>query len=106
MDETRELALQRIRRRYATTEKAEKPKGEAPKTFGTGWATVTVVTMPTTGTDQQAKALLDSLPAVSGSWGKGRLLSTTLLTAVITDDGRVAVGAVVPDALYRALGSR
>jgi len=62
--------------------------------------------MPTTGTDQQAKALLDSLPAVSGSWGKGRLLSTTLLTAVITDDGRVAVGAVVPDALYRALGSR
>ncbi len=87
-------------------EKAEKAKGEAPKTFGTGWATVTVVTMPTTGTDQQAKALLDSLPAVSGSWGKGRLLSTTLLTAVITDDGRVAVGAVVPDALYRALGSR
>ena len=87
-------------------EKAEKPKGGAPKTFGTGWATVTVVTMPTTGTDQQAKALLDSLPAVSGSWGKGRLLSTTLLTAVITDDGRVAVGAVVPDALYRALGSR
>ena len=50
--------------------------------------------------------VLDSLPAVSGSWGKGRLLSTTLLTAVITDDGRVAVGAVVPDALYRALGSR
>ena len=87
---------------------ADEPKGDAPKTYGTGWATVAVLTMPTTtGTDQQqSKALLDSLPAVSGSWGKGRLLSTTLLTAVITDDGRVAVGAVVPDALYRALGSR
>ena len=85
-----------------------KPKGDAPKIYGTGWATIAVLTMPTTtGTDQQqAKAVLDSLPAVSGSWGKGRLLSTTLLTAVITDDGRVAVGAVVPDALYRALGSR
>ena len=56
--------------------------------------------------DQTAAALLRSLPEVSGSWGHGRLLSTTLVTAVITDDGRIAVGSVTPDKLYSALAKR
>ena len=75
-----------------------------PKTFGSGWATVAVVDarLPQTD-DDQGKVLLDSLPAVSGAWGKGRLFSTALVNAVITDDGRVAVGSVVPDRLYEAL---
>ena len=33
-------------------------------------------------------------------------MSTTLLTVVITDDGRVAAGAVTPDRVYAALAKR
>ena len=43
---------------------------------------------------------------MSGIWGHGRLLSTTLVTAVITDDGRVAVGAVTPERVYAALAEK
>lgn len=82
-------------------------RGAKPKIFGSGWATVAVLDVPTSGKpDQQAKVLLDSLPAVSGSWGKGRLLSTSLVNAVITDDGRIAVGSVAPERLYQALSAR
>ena len=34
----------------------------------------------------------------------GRLLAGTAFSALLTDDGRLAVGAVSPDALYAALG--
>jgi hypothetical protein len=47
--------------------------------------------------------LLKSLPAVSGSWGSGHLLRSSLLSVVLTDDGRIAVGAVAPQMLYDAL---
>ncbi len=81
--------------------------GTKPKTFGSGWATVAVLDVPTSDKpDEQAKVLLDSLPAVSGAWGKGRLLSTSLVNAVITEDGRIAVGSVVPQRLYQALAAK
>jgi hypothetical protein len=32
-------------------------------------------------------------------------LKGTLFSALLTDDGRVVVGAVAPEALYAALGS-
>jgi hypothetical protein len=47
--------------------------------------------------------MLAALPPVRGSWGSGRLLRGTLFSAVLTGDGRVAVGAVAPSALYAAL---
>ena len=87
--------------------------GARPKTFGSGWATVAVMDLPKSATaanqaegDEQAKVLLESLPVVSGTWGKGRLLSTVLVNVVITDDGRVAVGSVVPEKLYEALAAK
>jgi hypothetical protein len=40
---------------------------------------------------------------VSGTWGSGRLLSGTAFTAVLTDDGRLAVGAVPQELLFEAL---
>jgi len=84
-----------------------KKTGTKPKIFGSGWATVAVMDMPTTDKpDEQAKVLLDSLPVVSGAWGKGRLFSTSLVNAVIADDGRVAVGSVVPERLYQALAAK
>ena len=76
------------------------------KVIGTGWSAVVVGTMPTTtSTKSSSLALLTRfLPTVSGHWGSGHLLTTALVTAVITNDGRYAVGSVDPAALYAALG--
>lgn len=80
--------------------------GTKPTVVGSGWTTVAVTKFDVSKADQTASALLKSLPEVSGSWGHGRLLSTTLVNAVITDDGRVAVGSVTPERLYAALATR
>lgn len=80
---------------------------EQPKVVGDGWDTVVVQkvgTLPVSDTSTQAGQLLDALPRVSGPWGSGRLLQGTLFSAVLTDDGRVAVGAVPADQLYAAIG--
>jgi hypothetical protein len=96
----------------AKAERPDRPEQTSePERFGTGWTTVAVFevdqkTDDPTGDDADLKALLESLPAVSGDWGSGRLLSTSLLNAVITDDGRAAVGSVSEDRLYAALAQR
>ncbi|MBC7291400.1 MAG: hypothetical protein H5T83_08715 [Actinotalea sp.] len=53
----------------------------------------------------RAALLLQALPAVEGEWGTGRLLTSRLLTVLVTDDGRVAVGAVDRATLEAALAS-
>jgi hypothetical protein len=47
-------------------------------------------------------ALLSSAKHVSGPWGSGRLLRTSLLSVLITGQGGVLAGAVTPGVLYRA----
>ncbi|HEX2774512.1 MAG TPA: outer membrane lipoprotein carrier protein LolA [Micromonosporaceae bacterium] len=87
-------------RRYAD-HRPDPQRAAAAKTVGTGWTTVLVARVPTGGDDrEQVNALLADLPTVSGDWGSGRLLSTKLVSALLTDDGRVFVGAVRPDRLY------
>ena len=54
------------------------------------------------GTDVIFTALLQSARHVSGSWGSGRLLRTPLVSMLVTRNGRVLIGAVTPDVLYRA----
>lgn len=49
-----------------------------------------------------AGAVLRSARPVSGPWGSGRLLHTSLVNVLITDSGHVLVGAVVPKVLYAA----
>lgn len=71
------------------------------KTVGTGWTTVAVLP-GSTATDGTASAFLDRLPRVSGSWGAGRLMTSTLVSALLTDDGRLIVGSVPPELLYAA----
>lgn len=80
--------------------------GTPPTVTGTGWDSVVVDTLPADalGSSDQASRLLHMLPAVSGTWGSGHLLAGTLFTVLISDDGRVAVGAVPPAQLYAALG--
>ncbi len=46
------------------------------------------------------RAVLHATTPVSGSWGHGRLLRTSLLSLLITSNGRVLFGAVTPAVLY------
>lgn len=87
-------------------------KADKPTVVGEGWTTVVVGKLGedqgTAGRQQgegpDLQTYLAQLPRVSGSWGSGRLLAGTAFSVVITDDGRVAAGAVGPDLLYDALG--
>ena len=90
-----------------------------PKVVGTGWASVLVVKIPAdlnagggtasspgTTADKSIAQLMkfaDLLPKKSGSWGSGHLLAGTAFSALLTDDGRLVIGAVTPEGLYAAL---
>lgn len=82
----------------------EEASGDQPTVVGEGWTTV-VVSEGANSLNQGGElgAFLQQLPQVSGDWGSGRLLAGTAFSVVLTDDGRVAAGAVQPDLLYAAL---
>lgn len=74
--------------------------------IGEGWTAVYLIDGEQPAKDQerdQGDATIEALPKVSGDWGSGRLFSSRVVTAVIADDGRIAVGAVSPELLYSAL---
>jgi hypothetical protein len=97
-----------------------------PIVVGEGWSAVLVATLPVDGLADLAEsgsraqeewdgqedpaatalALLQAMPTTSGDWGTGRVLAGTLFSAIVTDDDRVAVGAVPPDVLGAALAAR
>jgi outer membrane lipoprotein-sorting protein len=88
--------------------------------IGSGW--LTVLTLPsstlTSGAPSSAssapaggsaddsaavlRTLLGSATPVHGAWGTGRLLRTSLVSVLITDQGSAYVGAVQPSVLYAA----
>jgi outer membrane lipoprotein-sorting protein len=80
---------------------------DAPQVVGTGWTAVAVVkTSPAaTKTDRrgspvggESTAALDKLTTrVTG----GRLLTTSLFSALLTDDGRMLIGTVAPQQLEK-----
>jgi outer membrane lipoprotein-sorting protein len=87
--------------------RAPKSGSEAqPTVVGEGWTSVLVAKMPKAEGQENAQieGVLGSLPQVSGAWGSGRLLSGSLFSALLTDDGRVLVGAVAPEKLYEVAG--
>jgi outer membrane lipoprotein-sorting protein len=47
-------------------------------------------------------ALLRSATPVSGDWGNGKLVTTSLVSILITSSGHVLIGAVAPSVLYSA----
>jgi outer membrane lipoprotein-sorting protein len=94
---------------------------DMPKVVGKGWGSVMVVKMPVPNakagqgpsggatTDQtidQLTKYVAMLPKVSGAWGSGHLMAGTAFSALLTDDGRLVVGAVTPEGLYAALAAR
>ena len=102
---TREHKAPTAEEREQAKEEAAQAK-ERTKIVGTGWSTVVVTKLDADsgqGSDQ-LQGFLNQLTPVKGAWGSGRLLAGTAFSAVLTDDGRLAVGAVGPDLLYRALG--
>jgi hypothetical protein len=106
---------------------ADVASGAEPTVVGEGWSSVAILDLPAdalanlaedgsraqaegpTGRDDgagTALALIEALPAESGAWGTGRVLRGTLFSVILTDDGRVAVGAVSPEALGAALAAQ
>lgn len=86
--------------------------GKNVKVIGKGWTSVAELTAPGSGhkagakpgdVPQQAQSFLDSLGTkVTGSFGSGTVFQTRIVNALMTDDGKVYVGAVTKDALVKA----
>jgi outer membrane lipoprotein-sorting protein len=96
-----------IDRKRAEAEHSAAKRPEAPegtKVVGKGWTSVLVAKLPAGDERGQLDAVVGTLPKVSGAWGSGHLLSSALFSALVTDDGRVLVGAVAPEKLYEAAG--
>ncbi|MGW7414799.1 LolA family protein [Streptomyces sp. NPDC054863] len=86
------------------------------KVVGEGWTSIAQINggaegaKPGAGAGQkkeqlpaEAQGLLDSLgDKVTGKFGEGRVFSTRLINVLMTDDGKVYVGAVTKDALVKA----
>ena len=101
---------------------APQPKSaDMPKVVGKGWGSVMVVKMPApnskTGTSgstgvvankniAQLMKFVALLPKQSGDWGSGHLMEGKGFSALLTDDGRLVVGAVTPEGLYAALAAK
>ncbi|WP_226344006.1 LolA family protein [Agilicoccus flavus] len=99
---------------------AAKDTAAKPQVVGTGWSAVAVQRLPAdaaralapgapggaAGDDARANdamSFLENLPVTSGDWGSGRVVEGTLFSAILTTDGRLAVGAVPADRLQAAL---
>lgn len=85
-----------------------------PTVIGSGWTTVVEIpdasglltgTSKASGSQATTDGLLRATTSVSGSFGTGRLLETSLVTVLLLDDGRAFVGAVTPALLERVAGS-
>ncbi|MFE1912150.1 LolA family protein [Streptomyces anandii] len=84
-------------------------KSGAPKVIGKGWNSIAVIDsgakggIPSSSGKGDLSGFIGSLgDHVSGKFGKGTVFSTRLINALITDDGKVYVGAVTKDALVKA----
>ncbi|WP_327235025.1 DUF2092 domain-containing protein [Streptomyces sp. NBC_01317] len=86
-------------------------KTAPPTVIGKGWSAVYAFTSPdgaptakdTAGLPKEAQGFLDALgDKVTGKFGSGTVYKTRLVNALMTDDGKIYVGAVTPDTLVRA----
>ncbi|MEJ8281569.1 LolA family protein [Pseudonocardia spirodelae] len=75
----------------------------APRVVGDGWDAVVVATVPPRAPGAQGPDPSALGTPVSGPWGSGREITTNAGSAILTDDGRVAAGAVGTDVLGAAL---
>ncbi|MFD4761473.1 outer membrane lipoprotein carrier protein LolA [Streptomyces sp. NPDC058439] len=86
--------------------------GKDMKVIGEGWNAIAEIRTPggsglpskaSGDVPAEAQQFLDSLgDKVSGPFGSGTVFKTRLVNALVTDDGKVYVGAVTPDMLVKA----
>ncbi|MFJ2583597.1 outer membrane lipoprotein carrier protein LolA [Streptomyces sp. NPDC087538] len=94
---------------------AGEPGAKNTKVIGEGWSAIAEITTPgATGLPSkasgdvpaEAQQFLDALgDKVTGKFGSGTVFKTRLVNALMTDDGKVYVGAVTKDALVKAANS-
>jgi hypothetical protein len=60
------------------------------------------VDLSAAGSGGTLRSLLNAATPVRGAFGNGRMLRTALVSGLLTDDGRLYVGAVTPAALQAA----
>lgn len=94
----------------------EVPDASTHKIVGDGWDTVVTGTVPDSvrqqqprrhGQDADLRSMLQHYgKPVSGAFGSGYVIGTTVATVLITDDGRFAAGAVPQQVLVDSLGSK
>ncbi|MCU4186954.1 hypothetical protein K6U06_21490 [Acidiferrimicrobium sp. IK] len=75
------------------------PSGGHPTTIGTDWATIGVLN---SAGPRVAGELTKVGTAVTGSFGTGHLVTSSLLNALVLPDGKVLAGFVTPAALEAA----
>jgi outer membrane lipoprotein-sorting protein len=82
------------------------PPAAPPVTaIGTGWDTVAVISGQSL--PRGVRGFLDgATPVTLGNGSTGRLITTRLVNVLVLDDGRLAVGAVTPEALEHAVAGR
>lgn len=77
--------------------------GTPPTVIGTGWDAVAVTHFNAdTTSNGMLRQLLAKAPSVSGSWGTGKVVSSRMVTALVTDDGRLMIGLVPQSVLEQA----
>lgn len=77
-----------------------------PAVVGDGWDTVVLADLPARdpAADEDRATAFDGIGTpVAGPWGSGRLVTTAVASAILTDDGRIAAGAVPEQVLTEAL---
>jgi len=86
----------------APSRDVQQQQRDKPTVVGDGWDRVVVEKVPQNNPDR-ARDLAGLGTPTSGSWGSGRVIKTAVATAIVTDDGRVAVGAVPEQVLSETL---
>jgi outer membrane lipoprotein-sorting protein len=85
----------------------EMPSGNHPgltdmTVVGDGWSSVLVTSVPADLTTEGIGGFLALLPSVEGTWGSGHVFSSELFSVLLTDDGRLLIGAVTQERLTEA----
>jgi outer membrane lipoprotein-sorting protein len=82
-----------------------RPDGAEPTMVGDGWDTVLVTAAPgpDAGRPEGVPDLAELGRPIDGPWGSGRLITSAVASVIVTDDGRIAAGAVPEQVLTEAL---
>jgi hypothetical protein len=73
-------------------------------TIGTGWESVAIVSSASIG--GQFQGLFNNAPVVQVGSHSAHLVSTSLINALVLDDGRIAIAAMTPEALTAAVAAQ